>query len=309
MSPTIIEIDHVSRRFGELLAVDDAHFTVSSGELFGLIGHNGAGKSTLFRMILGLLAPSQGHIHLTGKPLYGPAFREIRQQIGYLPENIVLYDNLTGLETLAFFARLKGVPVSSCNALLARVGLAAAAERRVKTYSKGMRQRLGFAQALLGRPRLLLLDEPMSGLDPEGIHAMYALLDEVKADGATIILSSHILAEIEHRVDRIAMMNNGRIVALGPVAELSAAAALPVRVALRLTTASRAHVIRELAAAGWPVRENPSGAVLDIPREDKIRLLSALGRWSTHIDDIQLQEPTLEALFVNHRRQWQETHS
>ena len=173
-----IEVRAASRHFDALRAVDGVDLTVRRGEIFGLIGHNGAGKSTLFRLMLGLLPPDAGSVRVVGCVAGGPGWREARRRIGYLPEQLALYDALSGRETLAFFARLKGAPQAQIEPLLERVGLAPAASRAVRTYSKGMRQRLGLAQALLGEPELLLLDEPSNGLDPAAIREFYALLAE-----------------------------------------------------------------------------------------------------------------------------------
>ncbi|MFP5401433.1 MAG: ABC transporter ATP-binding protein, partial [Gammaproteobacteria bacterium] len=156
----------VRKHYGSIHAVDGVDLEVRAGELFGLIGHNGAGKSTMFKMMLGLIPATAGELRIDGAQVEGGDFRAVRRKIGYLPENVVLYDNLTGTETLDFFARLKGVSPANNAALLERVGLIHAAKRRVREYSKGMRQRLGFAQALLGKPRILFLDEPTTGLDP-----------------------------------------------------------------------------------------------------------------------------------------------
>jgi len=145
-----IRLAGVRKAFGAVQAVDGVDLTVAPGEVFGLIGHNGAGKSTLFKLMLGLLKPDAGRVEVAGAAVGGGGWRAARQRIGYLPEQLALYDNLNGLETLRFFARLKGAPLPQCEALLQRVGLGAAAHRAVHGYSKGMRQRLGFAQALLG---------------------------------------------------------------------------------------------------------------------------------------------------------------
>lgn len=155
-----IVLRDVGKDYGTVRAVDGVNLEVGYGELFGLIGHNGAGKSTLFRMMLGLIPVSEGEIHVAGASLRTAAFRAARRRIGYLPENLALYDNLSGLETLRFFARLKGAPTGDCEALLARVGLQGATAKPVRAYSKGMRQRLGFAQALLGAPRVLFSMSP-----------------------------------------------------------------------------------------------------------------------------------------------------
>ena len=195
MAYNAIEIQGTVKHFGPTRAVDGVDLTVRTGELFGLIGHNGAGKTTLFKMMLGLLPPTRGDIRIDGQPVCGDAFREVRRRIGYLPESLALYDNLSGLEIMQFFARLKNADLASCLPLLEKVGLADAARRRVRGYSKGMRQRLGFAQALLGSPRLLFLDEPTNGLDPQGIREFYQLLRELREQGVTALLSSHILAK------------------------------------------------------------------------------------------------------------------
>ncbi|MDE2595011.1 MAG: ABC transporter ATP-binding protein, partial [Burkholderiales bacterium] len=214
-SEPAIAVCGVHKHYGALHAVDGVDLSVQRGEVFGLIGHNGAGKSTLFKMMLGLIPVSQGEIRIQGARVDGPGFRDVRRHMGYLPENVVLYDNLSGLETLQFFARLKGVPVDTCAATLERVGLTHAGHRAVREYSKGMRQRLGFAQALLGQPQVLFLDEPTTGLDPEAIRAFYATLRDLQDQGVTLILTSHILAELQERVDRLAIMASGKIQAVG----------------------------------------------------------------------------------------------
>ena len=228
MASNIVEARGATKDFGTVQAVKGVDLTIAAGELFGLIGHNGAGKSTLFKMMLGLIPITSGEILLDGEKVNGPRFRETRRKIGYLPENVVLYDNLTGIETLYFFADLKAVPRKDCPALLEKVGLSHAASRRVREYSKGMRQRLGFAQALLGTPRLLFLDEPTTGLDPGAIRDFYRILRELRDEGVTMVLTSHILAEIQERVDRLAIMEGGLIRATGTVQELREGMNLPL---------------------------------------------------------------------------------
>ncbi|MCL2657523.1 MAG: ABC transporter ATP-binding protein [Betaproteobacteria bacterium] len=300
-SAHVIDIHSVNRHFGSIRAVDGVSFTVGAGEIFGLIGHNGAGKSTLFKMMLGLLSPSNGEIRLCGESVSGARFREVRRQIGYLPENLVLYDNLSGTETLRFFSRLKGnVERKQCEELLETVGLTHAAKRRVKEYSKGMRQRLGFAQALLGHPKLLLLDEPTNGLDPQGIHEFYAVLERVRASGATVILTSHILSEIEQRVDRLALMNMGKLAALGSVAELSSAIALPLRIEITATDGAIDQIEQCLKAAGFVTRQENQKLSFAISSEEKIGLLPILADLGNALSDVRFIEPSLEAVFLGH---------
>jgi Cu-processing system ATP-binding protein len=295
----MIDAAGVTKRYGDVHAVDGVDLRVEAGQVFGLIGHNGAGKSTLFKMMLGLVAPDAGRIRIDGQPVDGPRFRDVRRSVGYLPENVAFYENLSGLETLAFFARLKGVRRSECGALLERVGLAAAAGRRVKGYSKGMRQRLGFAQALLGAPKLLFLDEPTTGLDPEGIRDFYRILAEMKQGGTTIVLTSHILAEIEQRVDRLAIMKTGRIHAVGSVESLRDMMALPVRFELRMDAANEPLLRRTLAPlAVGDIRVEAGRTSVHCPRESRMQVLQALT--TIGAADLQIREPSLEDMFLGY---------
>ena len=156
----------VTKRYGPLVAVEDVCLALRPGEVTALVGHNGAGKTTLIKLLLGLIRPSAGRVEVQGQDPAGRGGAQARRTLGFLPENVAFHGAMTAVELMAFYARLKGCSPAGNADLLARVGIAAAARRRVATYSKGMRQRLGIAQALIGEPRLLLFDEPTSGLDP-----------------------------------------------------------------------------------------------------------------------------------------------
>ncbi len=293
-----IQVRGAAMHYGALRAVDGVDLSVQRGEIFGLIGHNGAGKSTLFKMMLGLIAPSAGEILINGTSVRGRDFRAARRHIGYLPENVVLYDNLSGLETLRFFARLKGAGPSQCEPTLARVGLADAAKRPLREYSKGMRQRLGFAQALLGEPRVLFLDEPTNGLDPQAIRDFYATLRELRDAGVTIIISSHILAELQERVDRLAIMTAGKIQALGSVQGLRDQMHMPLSVALRLAPGAVAQAQQALGSlTGVNGVLTPEGLLVSCPRELKMALLGALSGLGASLLDLNIREPSLEDVF------------
>lgn len=302
MASTIVEAHGVTKDFGSIQAVKGVDLSIAPGELFGLIGHNGAGKSTLFKMMLGLIPLTSGHIHLDGEPITGPRFRETRRKIGYLPENVVLYDNLTGLETLYFFADLKAVPRRECAALLDKVGLTEAAGRRVREYSKGMRQRLGFAQALLGTPRLLFLDEPTTGLDPGAIRDFYRILRELKGEGVTMVLTSHILAEIQERVDRLAIMEGGQIRATGTVQALREAMNLPLTLEIAGGAGLREQVSRALEGLAIDSIEE-SGSMLHIrlSRDAKMPALTRLATLGDTLRDLHVREPSLEDVFFGYR--------
>lgn len=297
MANIIVDGRGVTRHFGAIRAVDGVNLDIRSGELFGLIGHNGAGKSTLFKVMLGLLPLSSGEIRIDGESVSGRNFRNVRRKIGYLPENLALYDNLTGLETLQFFARLKGADVQQCAAKLERVGLADAANRRVRDYSKGMRQRLGFAQALLGEPRLLFLDEPTNGLDPEAIREFFAILRDLQAQGVTMILTSHILADIQERVDRLAIMKNGKIQSCGSVQALRETVNLPLILEIggTVTADQVAQVLGGLPVVSIEARLDRLWVKL--PREAKMQALARLMTIGEGMQDLHVREPSLEDVF------------
>jgi len=288
----------VSKHYGALHAVDGVDLDIPRGEIFGLIGHNGAGKSTLFKMMLGLVPATQGSIIVGGAQVGGRDFRAARRHLGYLPENVVLYDNLSGLETLRFFARLKHAPQTQCQAVLERVGLQHAGQRPVREYSKGMRQRLGFAQALLGQPRVLFLDEPTNGLDPQAIRDFYATLRGLQADGVTVIITSHIPAELQERVDRLAIMAAGKVQAVGSVQALREQTQMPLCFTIDLAPQDATEACRLLAqATGITPEVLPTGLRLRCPRTHKMAVLAALAPLGARVQDLKMLEPSLEDVF------------
>ena len=288
----------VHKHYGPIHAVDGVDLEVRSGELFGLIGHNGAGKSTMFKMMLGLIPLTAGEIRIDGAPVPGSDFRAVRRKVGYLPENVVLYDNLTGAETLDFFARLKGVSPAQNAALLERVGLMHAAKRRVREYSKGMRQRLGFAQALLGKPRILFLDEPTTGLDPEAIRGFYAILRQLKSEGVTMVITSHILAEIQERVDRLAIMAAGKVQATGTVQALREQMDLPLWFDVRVAPEDFEAVRNALGGLPVGAIEAHDGRIaVQCARDAKMAVIAALATLNGKVRDLTVREPSLEDVF------------
>ena len=221
--------------------LDRINLTVSAGERLVLVGHNGAGKTTLMKLLLGLARPSSGKVAVFGQDPSASRSSARRGALGYLPESIAFDEAMTGRELLKFYAGLKGVygrgvNGNACDELLKRVGVADAADRRLGTWSKGMRQRLGLAQAMLGHPRLLLLDEPTSGLDPSLRSTFYDIINNLNANGVSVLISSHALNEVEDHADRVAIMRNGRLLACGTLTQLAELAALSVSV--RVTCAS-----------------------------------------------------------------------
>ena len=284
----------VAKRYGTLTAVAGIDLSLGKGECIALVGHNGAGKSTLIKLMLGLIRPNEGTVRVLGED--PAASRAVRGKagIGFLPENVAFPPAMTGLELLSFYARLKGEPTRGLKDLLARVGLAEAAGRRVGGYSKGMRQRLGLAQALLGSPRVLLLDEPTTGLDPELRRQFYEIVRTLRDGGATVLLSSHALTELEERADRVVVMNRGRMVAGGTMAELRGLVDLPVRILLRVPDNGLE------ALAGLPGSRRVNGHIVEITcrHHDKMATLRRITELPLVIDDLEIMLPTLDELYA-----------
>jgi ABC-2 type transport system ATP-binding protein len=216
----IIETDALHKRFGARPAVTDLSLTVPRACAFGFLGHNGAGKTTLIRMLLGLTRPDRGRIRIAGRPV--PQDRAtVLQRVGAIVEEPHFHRHLTGRENLRVAAAVREPQAHGrIEAALQRVGLSDRGDDRVRTYSQGMRQRLGVARCLLADPELLILDEPMNGLDPGGILELRTMIGELTAEGRTVFLSSHLLDEVEKTCDAAAVIDRGRMIAQGPISEL-----------------------------------------------------------------------------------------
>jgi len=304
-----VSLRGIQHRYGAFAVLQDVSFDIARGAMFGMIGHNGAGKSTLFKLMLGLITPSAGTLHVLGQNAAEAAFRQTRRHIGYLPESFVTYDNLSGQEVLHFFADLKRIPRTACPALLELVGLTHAAGRQVQTYSKGMRQRLGLAQALLGEPDIIFLDEPTNGLDPQGIADFYAILRDVQERGATIVITSHILAEIQHRVDQLLIMQGGQVAAQGTLAQLRAGmdAPLALTIAATIPLHLQAAARVALAALPQPLELEAQGEQLRV-RCDSAGKMAVLRELAVCAEDIAIQESTLEQVFLGYGGAHARTH-
>ena len=224
MNDYLIEAQGVTKRYGSLRAVDDVSFQVGRGEIFGLLGPNGAGKTTTILMLLGLTDVSAGSVRVMGRdPQRDPL--GVKRQLGYLPDAVGFYDYLTARDNLAYTARLLGLDASARAArideALARMRLSEVADRRVATYSRGMRQRLGLAEIIMKDARVAILDAPTSGLDPQSTEEFLDLIRALKADGVTVLLSSHLLDHMQRICDRVALFRRGRIALMGSVPELA----------------------------------------------------------------------------------------
>jgi ABC-2 type transport system ATP-binding protein len=224
MSAVVIETAGLTKRYGKSVAVDGIDLAIHAGEVFGLLGPNGSGKTTTILMLLGLTEPSGGKVTVLGyDPLRQPL--EVKRRVGYLPDSVGFYDHLSARENLAYSARLAGIEAGEAkkriDAALTRVGLKDVADRRTNTYSHGMRQRLGLAEVLIKQPQVAILDEPTNGLDPQATQELLSLIGELRRDGMTILLSSHLLGLVETICDRVALFRKGKIGLSGQVSDLA----------------------------------------------------------------------------------------
>ncbi len=220
----VIEAAGLTKKYGQFTAVDSLDLSIHKSEIFGLLGPNGAGKTTTILMLLGLTEPTSGTVRVAGYDSVRDPL-SVKSIVGYLPDNVGFYPNMTGRQNLRYTASLNRMPHKEAeehiDGLLAEVGLSDAADKRTGKYSKGMRQRLAVADALVKRPSILILDEPTIGIDPDGVREMLALLSRLKTEeGMTILLSSHLLHQVQAVCDRVGIFVGGRLIAMGPVHEL-----------------------------------------------------------------------------------------
>jgi ABC-2 type transport system ATP-binding protein len=283
-----IEIDHVTKRYGHNTVVRDLSFRVEPGRVTGFLGPNGAGKSTLMKILLDLAAPDGGSATFGGRRYR--SFPDPARAVGVVLEPNAFHPTRTGRNHLRILADVAGVPEPRVVELLRLVGLADAADRKVKAYSLGMRQRLGIAAALLGDPPVLVLDEPGNGLDPQGIRWLRDLLRLRAKNGNTVFVSSHLLAEVEHLADEVVVINRGRLVTAGPIADLQQAA-------ITVRTPQPDRLTGVLTAAGATVVSHDEGLeVRGMPIEQigDLALTAGIG-----LHELSPRTGSLEELFLD----------
>jgi len=295
----IIKVDNLSKQYHEVKAVNDISFTVNTGDIYGFLGQNGAGKSTTIRMLLTLISPTAGTIELFGKDLYANR-KEVLQQIGAVIEKPDLYKYLTGYENLSLFARMSGVKVTQKKLTdqLEQVGLTERAHSKVRTYSQGMKQRLGIAIALIHDPKLIILDEPTNGLDPQGIADIRNLILHLsRHQGKTIVVSSHLLHEIELIANRMLIIDKGKKIMEGTVAELVD----PARTRVQLEVTNPQQVVTWLQSSRWGTclqEQNSTVILLQMNKQQVPELTADLVKAGANIMALQPQN-SLESYFLS----------
>jgi len=291
----LIETRGLSRRFGAQVAVDDLNLLVPAAGVYGFLGPNGAGKTTAIRMLLGLIRPDAGEVCLFGQPLRSN-HRALMSRVGALVEAPSLYPHLTGRENLEVTRRLLGSPPKLIDVALDTLRLTRDADRRVREYSLGMRQRLGLALALLNKPQLLILDEPTNGLDPAGIHEMRDLIRRLPDEfGVTVFLSSHLLSEVEQIASHIGIIHESKLLFQGPLAELQQRQQTELTIGVTKPDAA----IDCLVNAGWTVeRRDGLLTVSAKAAEDAVRINRLLVDQSLDVFHLALSQRSLEDIFL-----------
>ncbi|MCW4035017.1 MAG: ABC transporter ATP-binding protein [Candidatus Bathyarchaeota archaeon] len=306
-----IEVASVTKRFEDMVAVDDLSLTVTRGELIGLLGPNGAGKSTLTKMISGMLNPTSGTIKI-GEFCVQTQPMKVKEQLGVVPQDIVLYDYLNAKENLSFYGRLYGLTGSKLksriNELLEFTQLdEKAVKRHVSKYSGGMKRRVNIAAALLHEPQVILLDEPTAGLDPQNKHALWQIIETLKSQGKTIVLTTHMMDEAEELCDRVAIMDKGKIIALGSPRELvkkvkmeNTITVVPDKAAPELVEKLKNMQGVKNAYIAFDEDEKTQAlkVITDNPDDILPDVVAAVAKDGTKVLSVQLSKVTLEDVFI-----------
>lgn len=286
----------LSKNYGEFEAIKELHFEVLEGQMLALLGHNGAGKSTLIKLILGLISPSSGQLFVQGQDVQAKRTKGCLS-LGYLPENVSFYDNMTAIDLLSYFAKLKGVTPRRVRHLLEEFGLMAAKDKPLRTFSKGMRQRLGLAQAVLADPKVLLLDEPTVGLDPLASAFLYQKMAQLKAQGCAVIISTHELGLVQDQMDRALILGQGKMLASGDLTNLRAATSLPSQIELYGLTPLQYQQLQALPLLASLLASSTSESVrLSVPVGLKAKVIQQLSQ-DLKLNQFSVEPPSLQGIF------------
>lgn len=299
MDELVISTDGLTKRYGRVLAVDDLSLSVPRGRIFGLLGPNGSGKTTLMSMLLGLVRPTEGSFTLFGQPPERGGLDRNLHRVGALIETPTFYPYMSGRNNLAYFQGISGRgDPAELDSLLEQVGLAERGGDKFQTYSLGMKQSLGLAYTLLGNPELLLLDEPTNGMDPAGMAEIRELIRSLGDDNRTVILSSHLLNEVEQVCNSVAILSHGRLIAQGDVAELLQERGRP-QIRLRTTDDRKAYEI--LSALAWvdSVSADNGYLVAGVDAARSWEITAALSRNEVYVSEMTPSQISLEQYFLD----------
>jgi ABC-2 type transport system ATP-binding protein len=296
----VIEVEGLTKRYrrfrkGTTTAVDGLDLVVPEGGVFGFLGPNGAGKTTTVRCLLALIRPTSGRCQILGADPQRGHLHEVIGRIGAIVETPALFPGFSGRRNLELLGRPSGIGATAVENVLERVDLAERADDRVKTYSLGMKQRLGIAAALLKDPELLILDEPANGLDPAGIREVRRLLKRLGTEGRTVFVSSHILSEVQQTCDRVAILARGRCVAQGPVEDVLATGQA-AKLVVVVDDAARAGELLSTEGISWSA--NGEGLTVDLPRDQGARVTKTLAQGGLYLSELRASSDDLESVFL-----------
>jgi len=306
MAELVIETQGLTKRYGDLVAVDRLNLRVKKGEVFGLLGPNGSGKTTTILMLLGLTEPTAGSARVLGfDPVRQPL--SVKARVGYLPEQLGFYDDLTARENMIYIAKLNGLrrdeAYKRVEQALEQVGLSDVADRPVATFSRGMRQRLGVAEVLLKQPQLIIMDEPTQGLDPEAAHEFLNIIHDLKRRGITVLLSSHLLYQVQRVCDRVGLFHRGRMVLEGTVKELAQrvlGSAYRIRLRVEGSTPALEKALRKLP--GVVRLKHPEANTYELEAKDDIRpeAARAVVEAGGKLLGLDIEEPSLDEIYTRY---------
>ncbi|HSM57079.1 MAG TPA: ABC transporter ATP-binding protein [Candidatus Sulfomarinibacteraceae bacterium] len=312
MAELVIETQHLSKHYGDFVAVRDLNLAIEAGEVFGLLGPNGSGKTTTILMLLGLTEPTAGRVRVLG---YDPVRRplSVKARVGYLPDQVGFYERLTARENLGYIASLNGLSRAEADerieAAVGRIGLGGVLDRPVGTFSRGMRQRLGVAEVLLKDPPIIIMDEPTVGLDPEAARLFLRIINDLKQEGITILLSSHLLPQVQAVCDRVGLFHRGEIVLEGRVPELARrvlGGAYHVRLQAEGDPERLERALKALPGVNGVALEDTDRFVLEATRDLRPEAARAVVNAGGELRSLAVEEPNLDDIYnqyfeeVNH---------
>jgi ABC-2 type transport system ATP-binding protein len=302
--PAILEVHGLHKVYGRTVAIDHVSFAVEQGEMFGLLGPNGAGKTTTLSIVSALLPATAGSVRILGREVR-PADRELRKHLGIVPQELAVYGQLTARENLAFFGELYGLSgpelQQRVDAVLAAIALDHRADRRVDTFSGGMKRRLNLGCALVHKPDLLLLDEPTVGVDPQSRNHIFEEIRRINAAGVTVVYTSHYMEEVQALCPRVAIMDHGRVIACDKVANLLREEPGKIRFHLNQPTDGAIERLRQVS--GVASVAEPDGRSVEVTCRDVqgtlVRMAAVLAADGLQMHDVEMEEPTLEQVFLH----------
>ncbi len=298
----MIQVQNLSKSFPSVKAVDDISFTIAKGEIFGLLGPNGAGKSTTLHMMSTLLKSDKGQILIDGKSVISDA-ETCKQLIGVVPQEISLYDELSAYENLLFWGNLYGIPTKqlkqSIDRTLELIGLLDRKNDLIKTYSGGMKRRINIAASLLHDPKVLLMDEPTVGIDPQSRNHIFEVVERLNKEGMTIIYTTHYMEEVERLCNRIAIVDSGKIIAQGTQEELQELVKTKENVQLEFDFLSEDQVVRLRELLPYNMIQKDKKLIIESTIKELSGIITASNQLGLAINDIQLQKVNLETIFLS----------